>query len=154
MRGKGEFRLSASWKIIISPRSGEILWPIFRRILSSCDSKLSSVTKNTLLSVPNESLTSNPPCTAIVCIHEKMRSCLTFQCILGYRYFNHITDIFYLRGGISTNPTLSSFGFGLQMKNFKMDISSSFHQTLGITPGISLIYQKKKTPKKVEVPSI
>lgn len=66
----------------------------------------------------------------------------------------HITDIFYLRGGISTNPTLSSFGFGLQMKNFKMDISSSFHQTLGITPGISLIYQKKKATKKVETPSI
>ena len=56
----------------------------------------------------------------------------------------HITEILYLRGGISTNPTLSSFGFGLQMKNFKMDISSSFHQTLGMTPGISLIYQKKK----------
>ncbi len=66
----------------------------------------------------------------------------------------HITEIFYLRGGISTNPTLSSFGFGLQMKNFKMDISSSFHQTLGMTPGISLIYQKKKASKKVETPSI
>lgn len=66
----------------------------------------------------------------------------------------HITEIFYLRGGISTNPTLSSFGFGLQMKNFKMDISSSFHQTLGMTPGISLIYQKKKATKKVETPSI
>lgn len=60
----------------------------------------------------------------------------------------HITEIFYLRGGISTNPTLSSFGFGLQMKNFKMDISSSFHQTLGMTPGISLIYSKKKNKKE------
>lgn len=66
----------------------------------------------------------------------------------------HITEIFYLRGGISTSPTLSSFGFGLQMKNFKMDISSSFHQTLGMTPGISLIYQKKKSSKKVDTPSI
>lgn len=66
----------------------------------------------------------------------------------------HITEIFYLRGGISTNPTMYSFGFGLQMKNFKMDISSSFHQTLGMTPSISLIYQKKKSTKKVETPSI
>jgi hypothetical protein len=65
-----------------------------------------------------------------------------------------MTEIFYLRGGISTNPTMYSFGFGLRMKNFKMDISSSFHQTLGITPGISLIYQKKKVSKKVETPSI
>ena len=66
----------------------------------------------------------------------------------------HISEILYLRGGISTNPTMYSFGFGLKMKNFKMDISSSFHQTLGMTPGISLIYQKKKTSKKVENPSI
>ena len=79
---------------------------------------------------------------------------MNFDALLRAGIEYHITDIFYLRGGISTNPTLSSFGFGLQMKNFKMDISSSFHQTLGITPGISLIYQKKKTPKKVEVPSI
>lgn len=71
---------------------------------------------------------------------------------VGIEY--HVTEIFYLRGGISTNPTLSSFGFGLQMKNFKMDISSSFHQTLGMTPGISLIYQKKKPTKKGETPSI
>lgn len=56
----------------------------------------------------------------------------------------HVTEIFYLRGGISTNPTLSSFGFGLQMKSLKMDVSSSFHQTLGMTPAISLVYQKEK----------
>ena len=66
----------------------------------------------------------------------------------------HITEIFYLRGGISTNPTMYSFGFGLQMRNFKMDISSSFHQILGMTPGISLIYQKKKSSVKVDNPSI
>jgi hypothetical protein len=58
-------------------------------------------------------------------------------------------DILYLRGGISTNPTLSSFGFGLKLKDFKLDLSSSFHQTLGITPGISIIYQKDNSAKKV-----
>jgi len=61
----------------------------------------------------------------------------------------HITELLYLRGGIATNPTLSSFGFGLMMKNFKMDISASFHQTLGMTPGVSLVYQKSKK-KKIE----
>lgn len=66
----------------------------------------------------------------------------------------HITEILYLRGGISTNPILSSFGFGLEMKNFKMDISSSFHQTLGMTPGISLVYQKKKSSNTATTPSI
>ena len=58
-------------------------------------------------------------------------------------------DILYLRGGISTNPTLSSFGFGLKMKDFKLDLSTSFHQTLGITPGISIVYQKDHSAKKV-----
>jgi hypothetical protein len=53
-------------------------------------------------------------------------------------------DILYLRGGISTNPTLSSFGFGLKLKDFKLDLSTSFHQTLGITPGISIIYTAGK----------
>jgi len=66
----------------------------------------------------------------------------------------HVTEIFYLRGGISTNPTQSSFGFGLQLKDFKLDLSSSFHQTLGMTPAISLIYKKSKSFKKEAVPSI
>lgn len=64
----------------------------------------------------------------------------------------HVTEIFYLRGGISTNPSLSAFGFGLQMKSFKMDVSSSFHQTLGMTPAISLVYQKKKSVKHDVIP--
>ena len=53
-------------------------------------------------------------------------------------------DILYLRGGISTNPTMSSFGFGIKLKEFKLDVSSSFHQTLGLTPAISLIYSGSK----------
>jgi len=53
-------------------------------------------------------------------------------------------DILYLRGGISTNPTMSSFGFGVKLKDFKLDLSSSFHQTLGLTPAISLIYTGSK----------
>ena len=66
----------------------------------------------------------------------------------------HITEILYLRGGISTNPTQYAFGFGMQLKDFKVDLSSSFHQTLGITPGISIIYTRKKNSKKDSTPSI
>ncbi|MBI2281778.1 MAG: hypothetical protein HYU68_13970 [Bacteroidetes bacterium] len=61
---------------------------------------------------------------------------------VGVEY--HAIDILYLRGGISTNPTMSSFGFGLKLKDFKLDFSSSYHQTLGLTPSISLIYVKSK----------
>jgi hypothetical protein len=66
----------------------------------------------------------------------------------------HITDILYLQGGISTNPTQYAFGFGMQLKDFKVDLSSSFHQTLGITPGISIVYTRKKNAKKDSTPSI
>lgn len=61
---------------------------------------------------------------------------------VGLEY--HAIDMLYLRGGIATNPTLSSFGFGMKLKDFKLDISSSFHQTLGLTPGISLVYTAAK----------
>jgi len=75
----------------------------------------------------------------------------TAQVKAGVEY--HILEVLYLRAGISTNPTQSSFGFGLNLKDFKIQISSSYHQTLGLTPGISLIYQKSKS-HKVSNPSI
>lgn len=61
---------------------------------------------------------------------------------VGVEY--HAIEMLYLRGGISTNPTLSSFGFGLKFPQFKLDFSTSFHQTLGLTPSVSLIYVKGK----------
>lgn len=53
----------------------------------------------------------------------------------------------YLRIGISTNPALSSFGFGLNLKNLKIDLSASYHQTLGISPQLGLSYTFAKTNK-------
>jgi hypothetical protein len=53
---------------------------------------------------------------------------------------------FYLRAGIATNPGLSSFGFGLNLKNFKVDISASYHQVLGFSPqfGLTYVFNKKQ----------
>lgn len=47
---------------------------------------------------------------------------------------------FYLRAGIGTNPTLSSFGFGLNLKNLNIDISANYHQVLGFSPQFGLTY--------------
>lgn len=52
---------------------------------------------------------------------------------------------FYLRGGISTNPTIGSFGFGINMKNFKLDFSAGYHQVLGFSPQLGLTYVFKKS---------
>jgi hypothetical protein len=54
----------------------------------------------------------------------------------------------YLRIGVSTNPTLSTFGFGLNLKNFKIDLAASYHQILGISPQLGLSYTFAKADKK------
>jgi hypothetical protein len=54
---------------------------------------------------------------------------------------------FYLRIGLSTNPTLSTFGFGINLKNIKIDLAASYHQTLGISPQLGLSYVFAKTEK-------
>lgn len=51
-----------------------------------------------------------------------------------------LSRIAYARIGLSTNPARYTFGFGLEMKNFTMDLSSSVHEQLGYSPQISLQY--------------
>ncbi len=51
-----------------------------------------------------------------------------------------LSRIAYARIGLSTNPARYTFGFGLEMKNFTLDISSSIHQQLGYSPQASLQY--------------
>jgi hypothetical protein len=60
---------------------------------------------------------------------------------LGLEY--RIIEQIYVRGGISTNPALYSFGFGLNFDKLKIDFSSSIHQTLGYSPQISMYYNFK-----------
>jgi hypothetical protein len=48
--------------------------------------------------------------------------------------------IAYARVGLSTNPARYTFGFGLEMKDFTLDLSSSVHQQLGFSPQASLQY--------------
>ena len=60
----------------------------------------------------------------------------------------HVTELFYLRGGISTNPQQYAFGVGVQLKHLMVDLSSSFHPTLGVMPTMSIIYSRKKRTKK------
>jgi hypothetical protein len=79
---------------------------------------------------------------------------VNFNAVVNAGIEYHIIEMLYLRGGISTNPTQYAFGFGMQLKDFKIDLSSSFHQTLGITPGISIIYSRQKKSKTEAIPSI
>jgi len=57
---------------------------------------------------------------------------------LGIEY-EAVTD-FFIRLGVSSQPIEFSFGFGYYWSNFAFDISSSYHQDLGWSPQISMVY--------------
>ena len=57
-----------------------------------------------------------------------------------------------LRGGIETNPFISSFGIGLHIGNLNLDLATSYHQILGVTPHVGLSYQlAKKKDEQVTI---
>ena len=51
-----------------------------------------------------------------------------------------VAEQLYLRAGISTNPAMNTFGFGLNLKQFKIDFASGIHSVLGYSPMISINY--------------
>ena len=53
-------------------------------------------------------------------------------------------DILFLRIGASSNPGLLAFGFGLNFDAFKVDLSTTYHSTLGYSPQIALTYAPGK----------
>lgn len=55
---------------------------------------------------------------------------------------------FFFRFGIATSPMIFSFGFGYQIKSFKVDIAFSKHPVLGYSPAISINYALKKQTDK------
>lgn len=54
-------------------------------------------------------------------------------------------DIIHFRLGYASNPALSTFGFGLNYKDFTVDFASGFHSTLGFTPQFSISF----TPREI-----
>jgi hypothetical protein len=56
---------------------------------------------------------------------------------------------FYLRIGVSSNPTLSSFGFGINLKALKIDFAANYHQTLGFSPQLGLTYTIPKAKSSI-----
>ena len=61
---------------------------------------------------------------------------------VGMEY--HPAKLFFLRAGISTNPFISSFGFGFNISDkFSIDLASTVHPVLGLSPMASLSYNFK-----------
>jgi len=56
----------------------------------------------------------------------------------------HFAKSFSARIGISTNPTIFTFGFGLNFGRFTLDFASGYHPVLGFTPSGSLVFSFQK----------
>lgn len=51
------------------------------------------------------------------------------------------TEVLFIRGGIATDPTLNSLGFGLRLGALDVDLSANFRGRLGPTPQFGLTYR-------------
>ncbi len=51
-----------------------------------------------------------------------------------------IGEFFITRIGVATQPRLFTFGFGIRYKKLIFDIGTGYHQTLGFTPAVSLLF--------------
>jgi hypothetical protein len=52
-----------------------------------------------------------------------------------------------VRIGLSSATSSGCFGIGLSLKSFRLDVTTSYHPQLGITPGILLLFNFTKTEK-------
>jgi len=64
---------------------------------------------------------------------------LLFRAGTEYRFAKSI----YARLGIASNPMSFTFGFGLEFGKIKADLASEYHQALGFSPSVSIIYSIK-----------
>lgn len=58
---------------------------------------------------------------------------------VGMEY--QLIEQIFVRGGLSTNPNLFSFGFGLNLKGMAVDFGTTYHQTLGFSPKVGMYYR-------------
>lgn len=69
----------------------------------------------------------------------------------GFQY--EFVKQFFIRGGIATATTNYFFGLGFRLKDFRLDLSSSYHPQLGWSPGLLLMYHFGKKREEVSEPA-
>jgi len=60
-----------------------------------------------------------------------------FQAGIEYR----VLDALHLRTGFQTNPSLYCFGIGINLDKLSIDLSTTYHSVLGVTPQFSISYR-------------
>lgn len=80
--------------------------------------------------------TFNSKVRAGIEVQKDLRSRAVFRAGVEYQ----IVPVLYLRAGLSTQPGMSSAGFGLQLKPVRIDFAFGFHPQLGLTPSSGITY--------------
>lgn len=78
----------------------------------------------------------NPKVRAGIEVEKDLRNRAVFRAGVEYQ----IVPVLYLRAGLSTQPGMSSAGFGLQLKPLRIDFAFGFHPQLGVTPSSGITY--------------
>ncbi len=65
--------------------------------------------------------------------------------LVGFQY--NVVQEFFVRAGFASESGNSYAGAGITWKSFRLDVSASYHQQLGFTPGLLLIIKPKTTEK-------
>ena len=55
-----------------------------------------------------------------------------------------VSDLFSLRMGFTTNPSRASLGFGIKIRSFQIDLTSSYQAMLGFVPSLNIIFINEK----------
>ncbi len=72
-------------------------------------------------------------------INKSTAQSVIFRGGLEYNF----SDPIFLRVGLSNNDQLLAIGVGVKFKDLLLNVTSIYHQVLGISPNISLIYEIK-----------
>lgn len=73
---------------------------------------------------------------------------IDFNPIIKFGLEYHVIEALYLRAGASSQPFMSSFGVGVFVRNFQLDLAASMHPILGYSSQISLSYVLEKKEKQ------
>ncbi len=66
----------------------------------------------------------------------------------GFQY--QFVKQFFIRAGIATQTTNYFVGLGFRLKDFRLDIATSYHPQLGLSPGLLLLFDFGKKKEKTK----
>jgi hypothetical protein len=107
-------------------------------VFNPLNAKLSSVTSERIHSVIRLGAAYNFSEKLILTGEAEKNIDQKMQIKSGMEYC--VVDKALVRAGITTNPMTYTFGFGLDLKKLKVDLSSTVHQVLGYSPQVSVCY--------------